>query len=310
MNHNAIRALMIFAASALASGCTPSEDTVTAVGVSSGALSTAGGTVTAINGSYLGCSHHADGDKWSLEVDGSGATLDHAAVSVIKNDVNCRLVLEEVIADTLYIGDPAITMDTTWQLSPSAFAQPPGDGGAQPTAFFANAEQSSLSYASSFAISLTYSDDPSGASGNTTANFTVETASASASGVPAPDYTIDLSGVSITTDVNSIVTSASGSATLVDGLQTGESYLVLDSSPGSTYAELDAAFTAAENAAPPTNVAITGADPSITISALDVGVGTDLSAGGVTRYVVVQHVDNATSVPSYELITVTFNKHS
>lgn len=289
---------LTFALALGAGGCGRSSTTnARAVAVDSLGLHVPGWLEFA-NGSYgAGCLDRTG--AWSVAIDGYSGSMDNAPLSVVLNNSACVLTLTALVADTNYVAAPALALSDSYQSMASAFA-----AASAPTAFYANAKLSALGFGSDFTITIPFSDDPGSGSGDSTGSYTTVSASATSAAVPAPSYTIDLSGFALQTDANDIVQSVSGSATLDDGSQPGEAYVVLTSDPGSSFAELDSAYSGA------TATAISGADPTLPAAAFDlVGVNlssnADLGTTPVARYIIVMHAESG--VRSYQLITVTFH---
>jgi len=127
-----------------------------------------------------------------------------------------------------------------------------------------------------------------------TATYASVSGSASESQVPSPEYGASFSGITLQTDIDGNVETASGNVAMSALGQTGESYVVSSSqSLGSTFADVDAAFSGGE-------AATLGA--TIDIAAFGLG-----SAQLPTvRNLIISHTDSG--VTAYEVIRVTFNR--
>lgn len=245
-----------------------------------------GSDLASANGSYgAGCTNRTG--SWSLEI-ASGATLDHDALSVVRNDTTCVLTLTELrLADnSLVTATPALTLGTSYQASASAFGSP--------AAFYANAKLSAASFASDFVLTLLFSDDSDLVSGDHTATFAVQTATVSAQAVDAPDYMLDVSGLVLQTDTNDVVQTATGSALLTAGSATGTRYAVVDADGLTSYEDVDTAYLAA------TSAAIASSIPASAFAL----VSDDLTTAQ-TRTLIIANVANG--VRSYQVFEVTFN---
>lgn len=275
----------------LASGCDDGFDAVEPhVAVTdrmTAALSLGG--LESVNGTYgAGCT--ARSGAWSVEI-APGAILQNAPLSVVKNNTGCVLTVTGLVTTSAtHAATPSFALDSAYQSSASAF-------GSGPTLFYANAKLSAMTFAADFVISLQYSDDPRLVSSSNTASYTVQAGSASAEQVAAPNYTIDVTTIVVQTDDADVVQAASGTANLTDGAVTGQSYVIVASLNGSTYADLDAAYTGG------TPTSLSGANPQIAAAAFDL-VGADLT-GGLVRHLIVANTSDG--VRSYQRFTVTFN---
>jgi len=272
-------------------GCAAREDDGVVVATAKAALTD--GSVKAINGTYNGCLGRTG--AWSVRVGGS-EPLDHDALSVVKNDVGCQLLLNEIVTSQTYTAAAPLPLTTSYQAFAVAF-----HAGAA-FAFSANAKVDGDAFASDFQITLLHAADPSAANaGAVTSTYASVASSAVSTVVAAPSYTISLtSGVALSVQMNaaSVVTASAGSASLTDGATLGTSYVVdqgtLPASP--TYADVVVASLGG------TTRTISGANP--TIPASDFGlVGANLTTA-VTRTVIVQRVVGG--VAGYQLFKVTF----
>ena len=300
MTTNLLRVLCTIAASAAVAtglGCGDSAPgsvraSARIVGESS-ALGAA--TVTMLNGTYTGCSQRSG--AWSVLVSGSAA-LTNSALSVVTNDTACVLSLTGIVADQTYVPSSAIALTASYKSTALAFA--PSGGGS--TAFVANAKLDAVTFASDFVLSLAYSADVTTVDGgDALAVYATVTPSTVATVVPAPSYTLSLtSGTALTIqiDASKAVTSASGVATLTDGAQVGETYVVDQGTLGATptFAEVAAAYAAG------TERTISGANPTVTASYF--GLSGQSLATGVVRTLIVAHTFVA--VKGYQLFRITF----
>ena len=252
-------------------------------------------TVTMLNGTYTGCAQRSG--TWSLRVSGSAA-LTNSALSVVTNDTACVLSLAEIVADQTYVPASPIALTAAYKGAALAFA-PSGGGG---TAFVANTKLDAVTFASDFVVSVAYSADVTTVDGgDALAAYATVTPSSVVTLVPAPSYTLSLtSGTALTIqiDASKIVTSASGVATLTDGAQLGETYVVDQGTLGATptFAAVATAYIAG------TERTISGANPTVTAS--DFGLSGQSLATGVVRTVIVAHTSVA--VKGYQLFRITF----
>lgn len=268
----------------LATGCLQ-DDTARASGVEidQTTQSLSVGALESANGTYTNC--HDRTGSWSVDIAG-GSVLDNAPLSVILNDAACELTLTELRVTTgALVATPAIAMTASYQATPSSFGSP--------LSFYGNAKLSSLTFAADFVVSVLYSDDPSLATTDNTATHVVVGSTAVAAAVPAPSYSLDVDGIVVQTDVDDVVVSVSGSATLSAGAVTGQQYAIVNASGLDTYAELDAAWTAA------TPSAMVATIPASELAL----VGTDLTANQVRTLVIANIVDG---VRSYQAFQITF----
>ena len=275
-----------------------SEDSVNpsvALVVTQGALSLDSGTLTSANGIYGdGCTNR-DG-AWSVRITGGSDTLDNAELSVVKGNTGCVLTLTSIRAGldgaNTYSASPSFALTGAYQETSSSFAVGPPT----PIAFYGNAYLDSLTFQDDFMLVILYSDDPNLQTGENTAGFSVQSATATASGVPAPNYTINMEPLIVSTDEADVVQTAAGQAVLTAVTVLGQDYVVLTTLAGTSYAEVDAAFIAGT---PKTAIAST-----IDAAAFSL-VGIDLTADNVRRYVII--ANTISDVPSYQVFTITFH---
>lgn len=272
-----------------ATGCMAGEDSVhpsvEVIDRSSQALSLE--VLQWVNGTYgVGCTNRSG--SWSARISGTDP-MDHAALSVITNDVGCVLTMTELYDGATYVATPSIALGTSYAGSASEMAV-----AAQPLAFYANARLSSVAFSSDFALTILFSDDLGDASDSTSATYSsVSSASNQEVQVPAPDYTVAFGSFVLQTDVNQAVTTASGTMALTENAQTGEFYVVDNNqSLGATFDAIDTAYDAGTPAA----VGATIPAASFTL------VGETLP---VVRNIIVLHATSG--VKSYQVIRVTFN---
>lgn len=240
------------------------------------------GDFESVNGTYTGCVDRSG--SWSLEVE-SGAILTNAPLSVVLNDADCVLSLTGIQTTSELKTPPAdMVLTASYALTASAFDIP--------IEFYANAMLDSVLFADDFTLTVLYSDDPELATGSDSADFVVQTASATATSVPAPSYTLTIN-LSVTTDAEDIVQAASGTADLTVGTGADE-YLVADASGLDTFAELDAAYLAGTPAVFNANV------PAAAFGL----VGEDLTATQIHTLILVNTVDG---VNAYQAFAITFN---
>lgn len=295
---------------ALAMGCTTprAEQDVSTVGargmgVDRSSQALALDSLTSIDGTYVGCTDRS-GD-WSVHMDGDALPLVNAALSVVKGDVACTLrltALHGVLAtvETVYFANPTFDLDDAYQALGSAFRVAPNDAGPAGNIFYSNAMMSALTFQDDFTITVIYSDDPRRSNGSSVATYSSWSGSATDQMIPAPQYTIDMSSMPIETDVSDVVTSFINYAQLSSTGQVGEFYVVFPGVLSGTpsYAAIQAAYGTETPIAMPVNLQI----PATAFS--DVLLARDLTTP-VVGYVIIVH--EVAAVPSYELITITFN---
>jgi len=202
-----------------------------------------------------------------------------------------------VTAGGAFIGAPAIALDTTdtYKGSASAFAKD-----AQPLAFYGNAKISALAFAD-FTISVLVSDAPNASDeGDKGASFVTQTATVSASTVPASDYTVSFASFGVAKDANNVVQSVSGSAQFTAGTVAGQDYAIYEGAltGSSALADVDAAFAGA---------ATTGLLSDLTTLQLPASgfglVSVDLDTNP-QRTMIIRNTDQGVS--SYQLMLITF----
>lgn len=244
-----------------------------------------GSELASANGTYGDDCTNRTG-SWSLELS-TGATLDHPALTVVRNDADCVLTLTALrTASGALAATPAIELSDSYQGGASEF----GD----PVEFYANAKLSSLSFAGDFVLTILFSDDSDLASGGSTATFAVQSATTAAQSVDAPDYTLDVSGLLIQTDIGDVVQSAAGSALLTDGDVTGTRYAVVNAADLDSYDEVDAAYLGA------TSAAIASSIPASAFALV-----TDDLTLAKKRTLIVANITSG--VRSYQVFEITFN---
>jgi hypothetical protein len=246
----------------------------------------AAASLESVNGTYgAGCVNRA-GDPWSLPV-AADPDLEHAELSVVKNNAACVLTLTELVTlDGPLEATPAIVLTTAYVMAASTFGSPPE--------FYANAKLSAVSFASNFTLTVLYSDDADLATDEHTADFAVQTGTVTAGSVPAPDHMLNLGDLVIQTDVNDVVQTATGNVDLSGSTVAGTRYAVVDAAGLDTYDEIDDAFRGATSA---TIVA------EILAAAFDL-VGDDLTSTQV-RTLIIANISN--DVNSYQVFEITFN---
>lgn len=255
-------------------------------------------TVRAIKGTYGGGCISRSG-TWALGLNGFSPS--ESALSVIKNNSACSLDVTEIHAGTLaspsmYAMAAPLTLSASYQSNGQAFML----DGMGSTVFYANFRiQPNLSFSTDFTLQMIYSDDATEVTASRSAQYSVQSSSASDSNVPPPDYTISLTGLTIQTDADDVVQSASGSAQLTDVSVNGEKYVIdLDTlSATPTFAEIDALFTGG------TQHDLTGTNPTIPAADFSLG-GIDLTAAK-KRNIIVANIENGTR--AYQIFRVTFN---
>jgi hypothetical protein len=141
-------------------------------------------------------------------------------------------------------------------------------------------------------MTILFSDDLRSVSPSMTATYASVSGGASESQVPSPEYSASFEGITLQTDIAGNVETATGSVAMSALGQTGESYVIShDQSLGSTFADIDAAYSAGE-----------AATLSETI---------DMGAFGLTqlptvRNLIISHTESG--VTAYEVIRITVNR--
>ncbi len=220
------------------------------------------------------------------------------ALVVVKNDTACTLAITSIVADTTYLGTPAVAIGTSYNGSASSFSTT----AMGPVAFYANALASSLTFAADFSLTVLFSDNIASVTPSTSATYaSVMSTSNGTTQVVSPDYTVSFGSFGITTDINQYVQTATGSVTVTAGSNAGEFYIINTSqSLGGSFAAIDAAYLAGG-----TPVAVTA---SIAASAFSLAPGAGTVHLPIVRNVIVAHT--VSGVSSYEVIRITFNAAS
>lgn len=280
-----LSSLALLGALSTLSACASDDVTGSAEAINQASQALTIGELESLNGTYgAGCSERSG--SFSVEIAG-GATLDNAPVSVIVNDTTCVLTLTELrTTGGLLSATPAIALGASYAGSASAFGSP--------LAFYANARLAPADFGTNFVITIPFSDDPSLLTDDNTADYAVVVSSVTAEAVPAPDYTIDVAGIEVLTDINNVVQSATGTAALTAGSVTGQTYLVVEASGLTTYADIDTAYLAGTPEA--LTLAIPAADFTL--------VGEDLTTPAVRTLIV---ANTSEGVRSYEAFEIVFN---
>jgi hypothetical protein len=110
--------------------------------------------------------------------------------------------------------------------------------------------------------------------------------------VAAPDYTLTVAGIVLMTDVDDVVQTATGTADLTAGLETGQTYVVVNAAGLFTYAAINVAYLTS-------SAALTLAVPVGDFALL----GTDLTGTQVRTLIV---ANTSKGVRSYQAFQVTF----
>jgi hypothetical protein len=266
-------------------------------------------SVVGIIGSYQGCTNESG--SWVLDTTGNAGVMEtltgDAAPSVELNDVNCTLQIDSINTSTTgytsaglnFTGTGAAAANT-YQTAAVGFDAPADAGGA--LSFYANAQATVTNASAAFALTVIVGDDPNIGSSNTTATTAVVTGSVSSvNDVPAPDYATDLSSVTLQQDVNGLAVTVSGTVNLDFVSQAGENYETFQGQDLSTssFATIDGLW----NGNIGSETAITGTGTVSIPTTAFVSIGDQLSE---TSTVVVQHMDSASQVPTYEVSAITF----
>lgn len=249
------------------------------------------GALLWVNGSYSSTCRDRTGE-WSARITGDG-DMSNPQLSVLRDDIRCKLTLTEIVADDTYLSSPAITLDVAYSSSGSSFATLPIGSAANPVAFFGNAKLSSLVFGPYVGITLVVSDNMDDTNGATNTTYVSVSPSGSESLVRSPDYSIGLEHVVIQVDINGVIDSATGFVDLIPGSNLAESYVV-SSNPDLTqdFAEIDAEYLAG---GAPKAIGAT-----IPVSELDLA-GAECP---VARAVILAHTESG--VRAYEVVRIAF----
>ena len=289
-------ALVLAAALPLGAGCGGADDLsphVLLINHTTAPLAL--GTLNALNGTYgSGCIGHSG--AWSSPIGGFAGSMDNAPLSVVKGNSACSLTLSSVLIGSLkYVPASTVTLTDSFAVSAVAFTQDMMTA----VAFYGNLKLSDAAFASSFAISLLFSDDAALASaGSAQSTYKYNSITSSQSSVVPTDYMVDGTSVAVQSDANKTISDVAGSINLTDGTVPGQKYVISSAALGSSpsFDTIDAAYLAG------TAVTISSQNPSI--DAADLGlVGVSLASGDITREVIVAHIVNG--IRAYQVITLT-----
>jgi hypothetical protein len=265
---------------------------VVVVDQTSEALTLAG--LVSVNGTYTNCTTHVNGTGWSIAIAGGagGGTLASPGVTVIQNDPTCALTLTSLVKD----GTPDVTMTAAPAIALGAtYVAGAVASFGTPIEFHANALINPANFSSNFVVTILFSDDPNLDTGGFQASFFVATSTATATGVPAPNTTLDFSSFALMTDFNDVVTSATGTVALTPGSQVGQTYVLLEVSGLTTYADIETAFAGSVAAVPAT---IAAADFML--------VGDDLTGAAQVRTLII--ANTVSGVVSYQVFEISFTE--
>lgn len=256
------------------------------------------GSVQELSGDYgVTCSQRSGG--WSLGL-GSSPALSNPPLSVLLGDSACVLSLTsmrlgEGASSELFYADAPLPIGGTYLLTGIPFRKAP----LGPVEFYANVRMlPDTSFSGDFAVQVIYSKDLGTASVGLNADPAVASASASAAGVPVPEYTLSTSGMSFRVDQLKVVQSVSGQIDLSPQGTSGQAYAIDPDTLGvaPTYAAVDAAFALG------TKIPISGVN-SIPAEAFGL-VGLSLAVP-VRRNLLI--ANEQSGARSYQVITITFS---
>jgi hypothetical protein len=295
----------------------------------------AANTVVGVLGSYQnGCQGQANGNPWILDtaghagaMEGFGLSGSPSAPSVVLDDSNCELEIDAIYvsATAIYSSTGATSTGSSEQLDFTGPAASAGsylsssvafDDSDSTLAFYANAESSVTDASGNFQLTLLMSSDPSESSPSpvvaTAQLISGDDGGVNVSNVAAPDYSTDFSNLTLGDNASCTATTVSGTINLDLNTTAGTSYFVFynpaDDSDESgidftTFAGVDSAWQGFVNS---DATSITGTPPVQIPASEFVQTGDTLGSNEVS-YIVVQNLDPSSNVPSYEVITVTFN---
>jgi hypothetical protein len=278
------------AASALVSGCGDAGNRAVVLGSATVLDRTThtvvAGIVQVVHGTYTKCVGHDENQPWAVAV-GSTAGADAGAsllLDVARDDPGCMLTVTSVdtSAGLGYLPGAPFVLAGAYQVAAVAFTM----SGGGPVAFYANAQMTPADFHSNFVITILYSDDAK-------AVGTVP--------VPPPDYSV-ASVASITVVANTLnnVIAWSGSVNFIDGMQTGQDYVVVAGAlPDSPATSADDA-TAFAAAGPP----IAAGDPPSIPGSSFLAIGSSLP---LVRTVIFRNTNTAGTVSAYQAIELNFN---
>ncbi|HEY6559581.1 MAG TPA: hypothetical protein VI072_20000, partial [Polyangiaceae bacterium] len=180
--------------------------------------------------------------------------MPNSPLSVVKNDTACVLTLTGLQAAVGYVGTPSIALGTAYAGTGSSFATSAGDGGTNPIAFYGNAKLSANTFVEGFTMTVLFSDTLLDTNApETTATYATVTSSGGETQVVSPDYTLNFTSHILQADVNQEVQSSTGTIGFENGPSEnpGEFYVINtdQTALGSTFAEIDAAYTAGSSVA-------------------------------------------------------------
>jgi hypothetical protein len=243
--------------------------------------------IQSMNGTYAGCEDRTG--SWSMVVAGT-PVLDYDELSVINGDVDCQLAITEVRTGTdLLTASAPLLLTTTYG---------PARSFGNPIEFYATAAVGSVSFTADFTISLLFSEQPRNADETLIARFaTVTGSSASATGVPAPNYTLDTSGAIVTTDIAGVTVAVLNNVALTAGSNLGDFYVIVSSAVGDSYAAINTAYLAG------TPAAVTASIPASAFLA----PGVSLASGAVRTLIIAKITDG---IASYQKFNITFSTPS
>jgi hypothetical protein len=337
-------ALLAMAAPAFAVGCSSASTGTgsgsgsvggTAVEFNRSTHALTAGTLLTVDGTYgAGCSSHTITDKWSVSFEPltppfTPNALPFAPLLVNSSDLaGCQLTITELDATAgVYTTATPITLLTGFEPAASLFTTGIGPGSDE---FYANAQINPADFSTPVTINVETSDN---ANDVTPVTITATISIATQTTIPAPDYAA-VSDVSFASDFTTgLVTAQSGDVTLTLPLppgppapQAGESYLIATGlggvpilppppvGPGipapivppesGSFAADDFAFNNAGTGPYSAIVLIPAPFLTFTVdSTALIPTGTPVPS---TSIIIIQHVDLATSVKTYETVEYDF----
>jgi hypothetical protein len=282
-----------------------------------------GASVVGVIGSYgSGCT--LDGESWALATAGNAAAMaaitSDSAPQVVAHQSACRLTIDRIYTTAtttyaagytstsqptpLYVAGTGAATAGSYLPRAVSFDDPSADAGSA-VAFYANAQSTSVDSSEDFSITLVVGDSPStGAPTVTAVAQTVSGTVASVAGVPAPDYATDLSNLTLLDNDAGVAVTVLGTVNLDFDTQAGDAYQTFHGQNLSTrsFQQIDALFRADsedESAIP---------EDGGTVAIPATSLVKDSDALPVTSTIVVQYVDAASDVTTYQVIAITFNR--
>ncbi len=260
----------------------------------------AANTLTSMHGSYsAGCTARNSG-SWTLTISG---TAGNDELSVVEDNTDCVLTLTSVKANaTTYVptSPSSIALDGTFKETAVAFYQQGGNSDV--VEFYGNAKLDPADFSSDFGLVFKSSDEINDVDGGQHDALVSVAGAQQASTIEAPNYEY-ASGIVYSENGDAGVTGATGSVTLTlpQGGYAANYYRIVDGSSlgaSPSFNQVDDAFRAGSATAMPSSPA------SFTWEQLGLTNGAVLP---MEKTIIVQRIDSATNVVSYQTFWLRFN---